>query len=80
MSDKAREWLKGWINRNLMVPQHIEHPADMAAQMMACRIDAQVAGVSEEDLSAAADGDLLKHLLQAQNDYQAQQRRLNKAD
>jgi hypothetical protein len=65
----AKEWLDNWVEENLQVPQYYEDKSEMAEDAATCRAAAEVDGISEKDLNAAASGDLERYLLNAQNEF-----------
>jgi hypothetical protein len=75
----AKEWLDNWVEENLQVPQYYEEKSAMAEDAATCRAAAEVDGISDKALRAAAGGDLEKYLLNAQNAFtEAELRRKGK--
>ncbi|MGO4334940.1 hypothetical protein AB4037_08495 [Labrys sp. KB_33_2] len=75
MPNQGRDWLDQWVGENLVVPQYMDSPDQLADEVRACRNDARAAGISPEDLEAAADGDLAAFLFDAQNALTDRERR-----
>jgi len=65
----ANKWLDNWVEENLQVPQYYDHKSEMAEDAATCRAAAEIDGISNKDLNAAAGGDLERYLLNAQNKF-----------
>jgi hypothetical protein len=73
MSEQAKEFLAQWeIEHIKMVPRSDRE--DQAQHLaLRCREDAAKAGISSEDLEAAAEGNLIGDMLQALDEAEFQQ-------
>ena len=73
VGNRAAEFLLRWEFENIKVVARTEW--DEAAQRLAqqCREDAAKAGVSNQDLDAAVDGDLIGNMIGALSDAELRQ-------
>jgi len=60
------KWLQDWVEENIQVPRDCENQSEMAEEAATCRATADVDGISEQELKAAAGGDLQRYLFRAQ--------------
>lgn len=63
----AQDWLEDWIENNIVTPLYHDSKEAMKGEADACRAEAQAAGISIAEVTAAAGGDLEAYLLRHQN-------------
>jgi hypothetical protein len=73
MSDQAERFLAQWEIEHIEVVPRSDQK-DQAQQLaLRCREDAAKAGISSEDLEAAAEGNVIGNMLQALDEAEFQQ-------
>lgn len=65
MTDRAKEFLDHWESEHVNVVPHAQKRDEAEQLVRGCLADAKRAGISEQDLEDAADGDLLDSMLKA---------------
>jgi len=65
MSDQAKEFLTKWEFEHIKIVARLAREEQARLLAMQCREDAAKAGISEEELEAAVEGNLIGNMLQA---------------
>ena len=73
MTDQAKKFLAQWQLEHITVVARSDREHQAQRLALQCREDAAKAGISDEDLEAAVDGDLIGNMLQALDDAEFQQ-------
>jgi hypothetical protein len=65
MNDRAGEFLRGWFAQHIRALPPVQRLAEAVRLATGCRKDAVAAGIDLQDIRDAADGDLIRNILQA---------------
>jgi len=65
MTDRAKEFLNHWESEHVRAVQHARKRDEAECLARECLADANRAGITEQDLEDAADGDLVRNMLEA---------------
>jgi hypothetical protein len=72
MTDQAKKFLARWESEHITVVARSDREDQAGRLALQCREDAAKAGISDEDLEAAIDGNLIGNMLQALDDAEFQ--------
>jgi hypothetical protein len=73
MSEQAKKFLAQWEIEHIEVVPRSDREVQAQRLALRCREDAAKAGISSEDLEAAAEGNLIGNMLQALDEAEFQQ-------
>jgi hypothetical protein len=73
MTDQAKTFLAEWQSGHITVVARSDREDRARRLALQCREDAAKAGIGDEDLEAAAEGNLIGNILQALDDAEFQQ-------
>ena len=73
MSDRAKKFLAKWEFEHIEVVARSDREDQAQRLALRCREDAARAGISSQDLEAAAEGNLIGNMLQALDDAEFRQ-------
>jgi hypothetical protein len=73
MSEQAKEFLARWEIEHIKMVARSDREDQASRLALRCREDAAKAGISNEDLEAAAEGNLIGNMLQALDEAEFQQ-------
>jgi hypothetical protein len=73
MSEQAKEFLARWEIEHIKMVARSDREDQASRLALRCREDAAKAGISNEDLEAAAEGNLIGDMLQALDEAEFQQ-------
>jgi len=73
MSDLAKKFLAKWEYEHIEVVARSHREKQARRLALLCREDAAKAGISEQDLEAAVEGNLIGNILQALDDAEFRQ-------
>jgi hypothetical protein len=68
MSEQAEKYLAQWENEHVKMVARSDREDQARRLALQCREDAAKAGISSQDLEAAAEGNLIGNMLQALDD------------
>jgi hypothetical protein len=60
------QWLEDWVEDNLDGPGAVQSKAEVQSQAEVCTAEAAVAGITSDELTRAAGGDLASYLADRQ--------------
>ena len=72
MTDRAKKFLAQWESEHITVVARSDREGQARRLALQCREDAAKAGISDEDLEAAVERDLIGNMLQALDDAEFQ--------
>lgn len=67
MTDRAGEFLTGWLTQHVRALPPVQRLAETVRLATACRRDAVAAGIDLQEIRDVAGGDLIRKILQALN-------------
>jgi hypothetical protein len=73
MTDQTKKFLAQWQLEHVTVVARSDREDQARRLALQCREDAAKAGISDEDLEAAVEGNLIGNMLQALDDAEFQQ-------